>query len=42
MQKLRQVMNSQIQSQSMWYAQSIERQTVDDAFRQSFYSAKPH
>ncbi|WP_454854049.1 P-type conjugative transfer protein TrbJ [Rhizobium binxianense] len=41
MQKLRQMLNDQIQSQSMWYAQSIERQAVDDAFRQSFYSVKP-
>jgi P-type conjugative transfer protein TrbJ len=41
MQKLRQMLNDQIQSQSMWYAQNIERQAVDDAFRQSFYSVKP-
>jgi P-type conjugative transfer protein TrbJ len=41
MQKLRQMLNSQIQSQSMWYAQSIQRHTVDDAFRQSFYSTTP-
>ncbi len=41
MQKLRQLLNDQVQSQSMWYAQNIERQAVDDAFRQSFYSVKP-
>lgn len=39
LQKLRQMMDAQIQSQSMWYAQQIERQTVDDAFRQQFRSA---
>jgi len=41
MQKLRQMLNAQIQSQSVWYAQSIERQATDDAFRQSFYSIRP-
>lgn len=34
MMKLRQLLNTQVQSQSMWYAQAIERQTVDDAGRQ--------
>jgi P-type conjugative transfer protein TrbJ len=41
LQKLRLLLNDQIQSQSVWYAQNIERQTIDDAFRQSFYSVKP-
>jgi P-type conjugative transfer protein TrbJ len=36
LQKLRQMLDAQIQSQSMWYAQNIERQAVDDAFRQKF------
>jgi P-type conjugative transfer protein TrbJ len=40
MMKLRQLLNTQIQSQSMWYAQQMERQTVDDAGRQQFYSVK--
>lgn len=37
-QKLRVMLNAQIQSQSAWYAQNIERQTLDDAFRQKFRS----
>jgi len=37
MQKLRQLLNDSVQSQSMWYAQSIERQAVDDAFRQQYH-----
>ena len=36
LQKLRQLLNDSVQSQSMWYAQNIERQAVDDAFRQKF------
>jgi P-type conjugative transfer protein TrbJ len=36
MQKLRQMLNDSVQSQSMWYAQNIERQAVDDAFVQTF------
>lgn len=36
MMKLRQLLDTQIQSQSMWYAQQIERQTVDDAMRQQY------
>ena len=34
--KLRQMMNAQIQSQSTFYSQQMERQAADDAFRQSF------
>lgn len=34
MMKLRQLLNTQIQSQSMWYAQQMERQSIDDAGRQ--------
>lgn len=34
MMRLRQLMNTQIQSQSMFYAQTIERQSMDDAGRQ--------
>lgn len=41
MQKLRQLMNTQIQSQSQWYAQAIERQTVDDAATEAFFSVQP-
>lgn len=33
-QKLRQLVNGQIQAQSLWYAQNIERQAADDAARQ--------
>lgn len=36
MMKLRQMVNSQIQSQSMYYSQVMERQAADDAFRQKF------
>lgn len=39
LQKLRQMLDAQIQSQSMWYAQQIERQTIDDAFREQYRSA---
>lgn len=38
LQKLRLLMDAQIQSQSLWYAQQIERQGADDAFRQKFHS----
>jgi len=31
MQKLRQMMDAQIQSQSMWYAQNVQRRAVNDA-----------
>lgn len=41
MQKLRELMNNQIQAQGQWYAQNIDRQATDDAFRQSFYSVRP-
>jgi len=40
MQKLRQLLNDQVQSQSMWYAQSIERQAVDDTFVQTFQNGR--
>lgn len=40
MMKLRQLMNTQIQSQSMWYAQELERQTIDDANRQQRRATK--
>lgn len=36
LQKLRLLLNDQIQSQSLWYAQNIERQTIDDAMREKF------
>jgi hypothetical protein len=31
MQKLREMMNAQIQNESLYYAQKIQRQAVDDA-----------
>lgn len=37
MQRLRELLNSQIQSQSLWYANQIERQGRDDAFQQEFH-----
>jgi P-type conjugative transfer protein TrbJ len=40
LQKLRQLLNDSVQSQSMWYAQKIERQAVDDAFVQSFQGGR--
>jgi len=40
MQKLRQMLNDSVQSQSMWYAQNIERQAVDDAFVQTFQNGR--
>lgn len=40
LQKLRQLLNDMVQSQSTWYAQNIERQALDDAFRQKFRSGQ--
>lgn len=36
MMKLRQLLDTQIQSQSMWYAQQMERETIGDAATQRF------
>jgi P-type conjugative transfer protein TrbJ len=38
MQKLREMMNAQIQNESMYYAQKIQRQAIDDAAAAKFYS----
>lgn len=38
LQKLREMLNAQVQSQSTFYAQQVERQAVDDAFRQQYRS----
>jgi len=40
MQKLREMMNAQIQNESLYYAQAIQRQEIDDATMAQFYSAK--
>jgi len=38
MQKLREMMNAQIQNESMYYAQNIQRHALDDAETAQFYS----
>lgn len=38
MQKLREMMNAQIQNESTYYAQDIQRQAVDNAFTQTYQS----
>jgi len=38
MQKLREMMNAQIQNESLYYAQAIQRQEIDDAATAQFFS----
>jgi P-type conjugative transfer protein TrbJ len=38
MQKLREMMNAQIQNESLYYAQAIQRQEIDDAASEQFHS----
>ena len=40
MQKLRQMMDAQIQSQSMWYAQNVQRRALDNAVTSRFQSGR--
>jgi P-type conjugative transfer protein TrbJ len=40
MQKLREMMNAQIQNESMYYAQKVQRQEIEDAATAQFNSGK--
>jgi P-type conjugative transfer protein TrbJ len=40
MQKLREMMNAQIQNESLYYAQAIQRQEIEDAATAQFHSGQ--